>query len=51
MRFDIAKDGSGLVYEIRQIVIVANKLKEYGIEVTWENIATPFIKVKKFPIG
>ena len=32
MRFDIAKDGSGLVYEIRQIVAVAKKMEEYGIE-------------------
>jgi len=49
MRFDIAKDGSGLVYEIRQIVIVANKLKEYGIEVTWENIGDPIHKGEKIP--
>ena len=49
MRFDIAKDGSGLVYEIRQIVIVANKLKEYGIEVTWENIGDPINKGEKIP--
>lgn len=49
MRFDIAKDGSGLVYEIRQIVGVANKLKEYGIEVTWENIGDPIQKGEKIP--
>ncbi len=49
MRFDIAKDGSGLVYEIRQIVNVANKLKEYGIEVTWENIGDPINKGEKIP--
>ena len=49
MRFDIAKDGSGLVYEIRQIVIVANKLKEYGVEVTWENIGDPINKGEKIP--
>ncbi len=49
MRFDIAKDGSGLVYEIRQIVNVANKLKEYGIEVTWENIGDPIHKGEKIP--
>lgn len=49
MRFDIAKDGSGLVYEIRQIVEVANKLKEYGIEVTWENIGDPIHKGEKIP--
>jgi alanine-synthesizing transaminase len=49
MRFDIAKDGSGLVYEIRQIVEVAKKLKEYGIEVTWENIGDPIHKGEKIP--
>jgi alanine-synthesizing transaminase len=49
MRFDIAKDGSGLVYEIRQIVAVAKKLKEYGIEVTWENIGDPIHKGEKIP--
>lgn len=49
MRFDIAKDGSGLVYEIRQIVAVANKLKEYGVEVTWENIGDPIHKGEKIP--
>ncbi len=49
MRFDIAKDGSGLVYEIRQIVSVAQKLKAYGIEVTWENIGDPIHKGEKIP--
>jgi aspartate/methionine/tyrosine aminotransferase len=49
MRFDIAKDGSGLVYEIRQIVNVANKLKEYGVEVIWENIGDPINKGEKIP--
>ncbi|MBM4271268.1 MAG: pyridoxal phosphate-dependent aminotransferase [Deltaproteobacteria bacterium] len=49
MRFDIAKDGSGLVYEIRQIVGVANKLKEYGREVIWENIGDPIHKGEKIP--
>ena len=49
MRFDIAKDGSGLVYEIRQIVNVANKLKDYGVEVTWENIGDPINKGEKIP--
>ena len=41
MRFDIARAGNGLTYEIRNIVIVANKLKEYGIEVHWENMGDP----------
>ena len=38
MRFDIAKRGEGLTYEIRNIVGVANRLKSCGMEVTWENI-------------
>ena len=49
MRFDIAKSGSGLVYEIRSIVNVANKLKEYGTEVYWENIGDPVQKGEKIP--
>jgi alanine-synthesizing transaminase len=49
MRFDIAKSGSGLVYEIRSIVSVANKLKEYGTEVYWENIGDPVQKGEKIP--
>ena len=49
MRFDIARRGSGLSYEIRRIVSVANKLEEYGIEVTWENIGDPVQKGEKIP--
>jgi alanine-synthesizing transaminase len=49
MRFDIAKGGSGLSYEIRRIVAVANKLKEYGVEVIWENIGDPIQKGEKIP--
>ena len=49
MRYDIAKSGSGLTYEIRHIVAVANKLKEYGIEVFWENIGDPINKGEKIP--
>jgi aspartate/methionine/tyrosine aminotransferase len=49
MRYDIAKSGSGLVYEIRNIVNVANKLNEYGIEVVWENIGDPVQKGEHIP--
>lgn len=49
MRFDIAKRGSGLVYEIRHIVRVADKLKEYGAEVIWENIGDPVNKGEVIP--
>jgi aspartate/methionine/tyrosine aminotransferase len=49
MRSDIAKTGSGLVYEIRNIVSVADRLKEYGVEVNWENIGDPIQKGEKIP--
>jgi hypothetical protein len=49
MRFDIAKSGSGLVYEIRHIVNVANRLKRSGVEVVWENIGDPVQKGEKVP--
>src|SRR3990170_6440720 len=49
MRFDIAKSGSGLIYEIRHIVAVANKLQEYGVELHWENIGDPVQKGEKIP--
>jgi aspartate/methionine/tyrosine aminotransferase len=49
MRFDIAKNGNGMTYEIRNIVNVANKLKESGVEITWENIGDPVQKGEKIP--
>ena len=49
MRFDIAKSGSGLVYEIRHIANVANRLKRYGVDVVWENIGDPVQKGEKVP--
>lgn len=49
MRFDIAKSGTGLTYEIRNIVAVANKLREYGTEITWKNIGDPVEKGEKIP--
>ncbi|MBU2055035.1 MAG: pyridoxal phosphate-dependent aminotransferase [Proteobacteria bacterium] len=49
MRFDIAKSGSGLVYEIRNIVSVANRLEQAGVEVIWENIGDPVQKGERIP--
>jgi alanine-synthesizing transaminase len=49
MRFDIAKSGSGIAYEIRNIVGVANKLIEHGVDVVWENIGDPIEKGEKIP--
>jgi alanine-synthesizing transaminase len=49
MRFDIARSGSGLVYEIRNIVNVANRLKQAGVEVILENIGDPVQKGERVP--
>ncbi len=49
MRFEISRGGSGLTYEIRNIVLIANKLKELGIDITWENIGDPVQKGEKIP--
>ncbi len=49
MRLDIAKSGTGIAYEIRNIVNIAEKLKEYGVDVTWENIGDPVVKGEKIP--
>lgn len=38
-----------MTYEIRNIVGVANKLKEHGVEITWENIGDPVQKGEKIP--
>ena len=50
MRFDIAKNGNGLTYEIRNIVNIANILREEGTEIIWENIGDPVQKGEKLPI-
>lgn len=49
MRYDLAKSGNGLTYEIRNIVSVAEKLKAHGMDVYWENIGDPVIKGEKIP--
>jgi len=49
MRFDIAKSGTGIAYEIRNIVNIAEKLKEYDVDITWENIGDPVVKGEKIP--
>jgi len=49
MRFDIAKGGSGLTYEIRNIVGVANELQKRGVDVVWENIGDPVVKGEQIP--
>ena len=47
MRFDIAKSGNGLTYEIRDIVNIASELMKNDIEITWENIGDPIFKGEK----
>jgi aspartate/methionine/tyrosine aminotransferase len=49
MRFSIAKSGNGLTYEIRNIVSVAEKLMQNGIEVFFENIGDPVTKGEQIP--
>ncbi|MCK5612273.1 aminotransferase, partial [Candidatus Pacearchaeota archaeon] len=50
MRRDIVHEGSSqLTYEIREIVAVANELKELGVEITWENIGDPIRKGEPMP--
>ncbi|MEN6420409.1 MAG: pyridoxal phosphate-dependent aminotransferase [Smithella sp.] len=49
MRFEISRGGSGLTYEIRNIVLIANKLKDLGVNIVWENIGDPVQKGEKIP--
>lgn len=50
MRRNIVHVGSGqLIYEIREIVAVANDLQKLGVEITWENIGDPIAKGEKMP--
>jgi len=49
MRFDIAKSTSGMAYEIRNIVGVASKLQQCGINITWKNIGDPVEKGEHIP--
>ena len=49
MRFEIARGGSGLTYEIRNIMLIADKLKEYGVSIIRENIGDPIEKGEQVP--
>lgn len=49
MRYDLAKSGNGLTYEIRNIVTVANLLEEHGVEICYENIGDPVAKGEVIP--
>ena len=49
MRTDFAITGSGLTYEIRNIVSVATFLQSKGIKIFWENIGDPVEKGEHIP--
>ncbi len=49
MRYDLAKSGNGLTYEIRGIVEVAKLLEKKGVEICYENIGDPVAKGEKNP--
>lgn len=49
MRYDLAKSGNGLTYEIRNIVTVARLLEKHGVEICFENIGDPVAKGECIP--
>jgi alanine-synthesizing transaminase len=50
MRFEISRGGSGLTYEIRNLVPIAKKLQELGLKkIIWENIGDPVQKGEHIP--
>lgn len=49
MRYDLAKSGNGLTYEIRNIVTVANLMEKHGVEICYENIGDPVAKGEIIP--
>ncbi|MCI5108765.1 MAG: pyridoxal phosphate-dependent aminotransferase [Candidatus Pacebacteria bacterium] len=50
MRTNIVHPGADeLVYEIREIVEVANRLESLGLNITWENIGDPVEKGERVP--
>jgi aspartate/methionine/tyrosine aminotransferase len=50
MRNNIIHPGADkLIYEIREIVEIANKIEEIGVPIIWENIGDPVAKGEKVP--
>lgn len=50
MRRNIVHVGAGsLIYEIREIVAVAHRLRDMGVPITWENIGDPVQKGENTP--
>src|ERR1035437_3180623 len=51
MRNDIVYSGADeLTYEIREIVVVAQKIESMGVAIAWENIGDPVQKGHKVPV-
>ena len=49
MRFEIARGGSGLTYDIRNLVPIAKKIQDFGVKIIWENIGDPVQKGENIP--
>lgn len=50
MRNNIVYEGADqLTYEIREIVVVAQKIEKTGIDIAWENIGDPIAKGEQVP--
>lgn len=50
MRVDCNRPGTGLTYEIRNIVEVANRVKEKGVDIAWMNIGDPIQQGEVLPL-
>jgi hypothetical protein len=44
MRFEISPGGSGLTYEIRNMLLSPTSLKEYGVNIIRKNLSDPVQK-------
>ena len=50
MRLNIVHDqADSLVYEIRQIVLLAKRIEAAGVPISWENIGDPVVKGERVP--
>jgi len=51
MRLNIVHPGADeLTYEIREVVLVGEKLKKMGVDIVWENIGDPVAKGEHVPV-
>jgi aspartate/methionine/tyrosine aminotransferase len=50
MRTNIVHIGADeLIYEIREIIEIAQKIEKFGVSIVWENIGDPVAKEEKIP--